>query len=74
MGNVSCARHGKRTSKSMVDPEITSPRIRLSDGRYLAYRETGVPKDEAKFKIIIVHGFGSSKDMSFSAPQVCNNI
>lgn len=57
------------TSKSMDDQEFTSPRIRLSDGRLLAYRETGVPKEEAKFKIIIVHGFGSSKDMSFMAPQ-----
>ncbi|KAJ8440555.1 hypothetical protein Cgig2_028684 [Carnegiea gigantea] len=70
MGNASCAGHGRRrTSKSMVDPEIASPRIKLSDGRYLAYRETGIPRDEAKFKIIIVHGFGSSKNMSFSAPQ-----
>lgn len=49
---------------------LVSPRIRLSDGRYLAYREKGVPKDKAKHRIIIVHGFGSSKDMSFLAPQV----
>ncbi|KAK7312649.1 hypothetical protein VNO77_36670 [Canavalia gladiata] len=46
-----------------------SQRIRLSDGRYLAYREKGVPKDKAKHRIIIVHGFGSSKDMNFLAPQ-----
>nr|KYP68739.1 hypothetical protein KK1_022380 [Cajanus cajan] len=46
-----------------------SPRVRLSDGRYLAYREKGVPKDQAKHSIIIVHGFGSSKDMNFLAPQ-----
>ena len=49
---------------------VVSPRIRLSDGRYLAYRERGVPKDKAKHKIIIVHGFGSSKEMNFLAPQV----
>ncbi|KAF1885267.1 hypothetical protein Lal_00029156 [Lupinus albus] len=48
---------------------LASTRIRLNDGRYLAYREWGVPKDKAKHKIIIVHGFGSSKDMNFLAPQ-----
>lgn len=47
-----------------------SPRIRLSDGRYLAYREVGVPKDESNYRIIVVHGFGSSKEMNFLAPQV----
>ncbi|KAJ8749893.1 hypothetical protein K2173_013808 [Erythroxylum novogranatense] len=46
-----------------------SPRIRLKDGRHLAYREKGVPKNGAKYKIIIVHGFGSSKEMDFLAPQ-----
>lgn len=48
----------------------TSARIKLSDGRYLAYKEMGVPKNESKYKIIIVHGFGSSKEMNFLAPQV----
>ncbi|EOA30927.1 hypothetical protein CARUB_v10014075mg, partial [Capsella rubella] len=38
-----------------------SPRIKLNDGRHLAYRELGFPKDEAKNKIIILHGFASSK-------------
>ncbi|KAL4611695.1 hypothetical protein ACB092_08G144100 [Castanea dentata] len=49
-------------------PEVSS-RFKLRDGRYLAYRERGVPKDKAKFKIIIVHGLGSSKEMNFLAPQ-----
>lgn len=49
---------------------VSPPRVRLRDGRYLAYREKGVPKDQAKHSIIIVHGFGSSKDMNFLAPQV----
>ncbi|XAR60129.1 Triacylglycerol lipase [Bertholletia excelsa] len=44
-------------------------RIRLSDGRYLAYQERGVPKHQSKYKVVIVHGFGSSKDMSFMASQ-----
>ncbi len=51
-------------------PPANSPRIRLSDGRYLAYTEKGVPKNQSKYKIIIVHGFGSSKEMNFLAPQV----
>ncbi|XP_031264416.1 uncharacterized protein LOC116122749 isoform X2 [Pistacia vera] len=50
-------------------PPVTSPRVKLSDGRHLAYRETGVAKEEAKYKIIIVHGFDSSKDLSLPIPQ-----
>ncbi|KOM50557.1 hypothetical protein LR48_Vigan08g138400 [Vigna angularis] len=52
-----------------ADGVHVSPKVRLRDGRYLAYREKGVPKDQAKHIIIIVHGFGSSKDMNFLAPQ-----
>ncbi|XP_057739771.1 30S ribosomal protein S13, chloroplastic-like [Arachis stenosperma] len=37
-------------------------------GTWLILR--GVSKDVAKYKIIIVHGFGSSKEMNFLAPQV----
>ncbi|OIV92166.1 hypothetical protein TanjilG_26029 [Lupinus angustifolius] len=40
-------------------PHITAPRIKLRDGRHLAYQEHGVPKDAAKNKIIYVHGFDS---------------
>ncbi|KAL6293565.1 hypothetical protein ACE6H2_001707 [Prunus campanulata] len=50
-------------------PPVTSPRVKLSDGRHLAYREFGVPKEEAKHKIIVVHGFGSSKDLSLPVSQ-----
>ncbi|KAA8534548.1 hypothetical protein F0562_032065 [Nyssa sinensis] len=42
-------------------PPITAPRIKLRDGRHLAYMEHGVPKENAKYKIILVHGFGSSR-------------
>ncbi|XP_065855272.1 uncharacterized protein [Euphorbia lathyris] len=42
-------------------PSITGPRIKLRDGRYLAYKEHGVSKDVAKYKIIFLHGFGSSR-------------
>ncbi|KAL4560389.1 hypothetical protein LXL04_032539 [Taraxacum kok-saghyz] len=40
---------------------ITSPRIKLRDGRHLSYKEYGVPKELAKYKIIYVHGFDSIK-------------
>lgn len=42
-------------------PPITAPRIKLRDGRHLAYKEYGVPKEEAKYKIIYAHGFASSR-------------
>ncbi|CAK8562028.1 unnamed protein product [Lathyrus sativus] len=42
-------------------PPITAPRIKLRDGRHLAYKEHGVPKDEAKYKIISIHGFTSCR-------------
>ncbi|KAJ1419541.1 Alpha/Beta hydrolase fold [Sesbania bispinosa] len=38
-------------------PPITAARIKLRDGRHLAYKEHGVAKDAAKYKIIYVHGF-----------------
>uniref|UniRef100_A0A452Z6K5 Uncharacterized protein n=1 Tax=Aegilops tauschii subsp. strangulata TaxID=200361 RepID=A0A452Z6K5_AEGTS len=38
-------------------PPITANRTKLRDGRHLAYLESGVPKDQAKYKIIFVHGF-----------------
>lgn len=52
-------------------PAVRSPkRVKLSDGRHLAYMERGVPKANSNCKIIIVHGFGSSKEMNFRVPQV----
>uniref|UniRef100_A0A803N262 AB hydrolase-1 domain-containing protein n=1 Tax=Chenopodium quinoa TaxID=63459 RepID=A0A803N262_CHEQI len=50
-------------------PPVTSPRIKLSDGRHLSYKEAGVNKDEAKHKIIVIHGVGSSKDQSLPISQ-----
>nr|CAB3484452.1 unnamed protein product [Digitaria exilis] len=38
-------------------PPVTATRTRLRDGRHLAYLESGVPKEEAKYKIVFVHGF-----------------
>ncbi|EXB38455.1 hypothetical protein L484_022355 [Morus notabilis] len=50
-------------------PTISSPRVKLSDGRHLAYREFGVPKEVAEHKIIVIHGFGSSKDVTLPIPE-----
>ncbi|CAM8889393.1 unnamed protein product [Rhodiola kirilowii] len=50
-------------------PPVTSPRVRLSDGRHLAYREAGVPKDKAEHKVIIIHGYGDSKDIFIPASE-----
>lgn len=46
---------------SQGGPPITAPRVRLRDGRQLAYKEHGVPREVAKYKIISVHGFSSSR-------------
>ncbi|KAI3725229.1 hypothetical protein L1987_65009 [Smallanthus sonchifolius] len=46
---------------SLDGPPVTSPRIKLRDGRHLSYLEHGVPKESAKYKIIFVHGFANSK-------------
>lgn len=55
-------------------PPVTSPRIKLSDGRHLAYKVRGVPKETAKYKVIVIHGFDSSKDVHLPLSQVCNSI
>ncbi|KAM7263396.1 hypothetical protein ACFE04_001079 [Oxalis oulophora] len=47
----------KLCGTSTVDgPPVTAPRIKLRDGRHLAYKEHGVDKEIAKVKIIFVHG------------------
>jgi pimeloyl-ACP methyl ester carboxylesterase len=42
-------------------PPVTAPRVKLMDGRFLAYKEIGVSKEEAKYKIIAVHGYGGCR-------------
>uniref|UniRef100_A0A7N2LF93 AB hydrolase-1 domain-containing protein n=1 Tax=Quercus lobata TaxID=97700 RepID=A0A7N2LF93_QUELO len=42
-------------------PPITAPRIKLRDGRNLAYKEHGVPAQVAKYKIIFVHGLSACR-------------
>ncbi|XP_072963300.1 uncharacterized protein [Typha angustifolia] len=51
-------------------PPVTATRIRLKDGRFLAYLESGVPKENARFKIVFSHGFGGSRsDILRAAPN-----
>lgn len=50
-------------------PPVTSPRIKLKDGRHLSYRERGVPKEKARFRVVFVHGFDSSKDLYLPLSQ-----
>ncbi|CAI0544302.1 unnamed protein product [Linum tenue] len=51
-------------------PPITSPRVQLRDGRHLAYKEMGVAKEEAKHKLVIIHGFDNSKDINLPIQQL----
>jgi hypothetical protein len=51
-------------------PPVTSPRVRLKDGRHLAYMEAGVHKENARYKVIFIHGFASTKETGFPVSQV----
>lgn len=42
-------------------PPVTAPRIKLRDGRHLAYKGHGVSKEAANYNIIFIHGFGSCR-------------
>ena len=50
-----------KTSGLQDGPPVTASRIQLKDGRYLAYKESGVPKDVAKHKIVFIHGFDNCR-------------
>ena len=51
-------------------PPVTAPRVRLRDGRYLAYAESGVSRDRARFKVVYSHGFSGGRMDSPRASQV----
>jgi len=56
-------------------PPVTSPRVKLQDGRHLAYYESGVPREEAKHKIIFVHGFDSCRyDVLRVSPELAQEL
>jgi hypothetical protein len=51
-------------------PPVTAPRLRLRDGRHLAYCESGVPRTQARFTVVFSHGFTGSREDSVRASQV----
>ncbi|KAE8789609.1 hypothetical protein D1007_36260 [Hordeum vulgare] len=51
-------------------PPVTAPRVRMRDGRHLAYEESGVPKETARFKVVFSHGFTGSRLDSLRASPV----
>ena len=59
-----------RLCGSKIGPSVTSPRVRLSDGWHLAYKESGVPKDKSIYTVVLTHGFDSSKDLYIPIPQM----
>lgn len=61
-----------RLCGSSGGPPIEGPRIKLRDGRHLAYLEHGVSREKASYKIILVHGFGSNKYEAHMATSVLN--
>lgn len=63
-----------RICGSADGPPVTAPRVKLSDGRHLAYKEHGVPKNEAKHKIIYVHGLGSCRHDAVIATQLSPDV
>ncbi|XP_054804787.1 uncharacterized protein LOC129307791 isoform X2 [Prosopis cineraria] len=63
-----------KTCGSSNGPPVTSPRIKLRDGRHLAYREYGTPKDAANYKIIYVHGFDSCRHDAVIAERLSPKI
>lgn len=59
-------------------PPVTGPRIKLRDGRHLAYQEHGVPKDNAQHKIVYLHGIDSCRHdaviPSFLSPETVKDL
>ncbi|XP_006648690.2 probable lysophospholipase BODYGUARD 1 [Oryza brachyantha] len=56
-------------------PPVTGPRVQLKDGRHLAYHEYGVPRDQARHKIIFVHGFDSCRyDVVQVSPELVEEL
>jgi hypothetical protein len=50
-----------RICGSPSGPPVTAPRIKLRDGRHLAYKEHGVSKEVARFNVIYIHALQKYK-------------
>ncbi|XP_042043137.1 uncharacterized protein LOC121788553 isoform X1 [Salvia splendens] len=56
-------------------PSLVGPRIKLSDGKHISYKEHGVPKEAANYKVILVHGFSSCKhEASITATEMVEKL
>ena len=64
--------HGfnRSASSAIYAHDFNLVRLRLRDGRHLAYCESGVPRDQARFAVVFSHGFTGSREDSVSASQV----
>lgn len=67
---ISCIPPPSKICGTPGGPPITAPRIRLSDGRYLAYEEHGVSRQNATFKIIFIHAFATFRRDAVIANRV----
>uniref|UniRef100_A0A0E0M9V5 AB hydrolase-1 domain-containing protein n=1 Tax=Oryza punctata TaxID=4537 RepID=A0A0E0M9V5_ORYPU len=50
-------------------PPVTASRVRVRDGRFLAYAESGVSREAALFKVVYSHGFSGGRMDSPRASQ-----
>ena len=55
-------------------PPVTARRVRLSDGRHLAYEESGVPRETARYRVVFSHGFTGSRLDTLRASQVSHSV
>ncbi|CAM8962373.1 unnamed protein product [Rhodiola kirilowii] len=59
---------------SAEGPPVTAPRIKLRDGRHLAYKEHGVPREKAMYKIVFVHGIDSCRHDAVVANELSQEL
>ncbi|KAK3013584.1 hypothetical protein RJ639_009580 [Escallonia herrerae] len=57
-----------RKCGSPEGPPVTAPRVEPSDGRHIAYREIGLSKQEARYKIIVIHSVTETSSCLFLSP------
>ncbi|CAN0900577.1 hypothetical protein LINGRAHAP2_LOCUS20919 [Linum grandiflorum] len=58
----------------ICDTPFTHPRIKLRDGRHLAFKPQGVPQHIAKFNLISIHGTSASLHQTPGSPQVWEEL
>ncbi|KAG0561777.1 hypothetical protein M758_9G106100 [Ceratodon purpureus] len=56
-------------STTLDGSQLTAPRVQMRDGRFLAYKQVGVPLETAKHVIVHVHGYGGSRHLTYPISQ-----